>query len=523
MIYILAAILISITLLLAAFGFFAFTRRKKSPVALSLSCLLASLTIYAGAYAGELLSVTLGGMLFWNRLEYVGISFLPALWIIFTARYVNSRYLVSRRVVVVLLVVSLTTLAAVWTDPILHLRYVTAWVRTDGPFPVLAFTRGPFYWSHTVYSFLSFIIGTVLLVRIMFNASHFFRRQQLFMLAGTCLPWMNYMLYLSGISVWGIDTIPFSMFLSAVCFGTSIFGFKILDVIPVARGIVFETMSDGVIVLDVSGRIVDYNRAAAAVFPELNGAALSIDVREVLSRQETLCARVTDTSEAEFLMTVGEGEFIRYYQSRISTIRSRSETPIGKILLFKDNTDSTLLLEKLRELATIDPLTRLFNRRHFLELTAKQLSRHARTERPLSLLIIDLDHFKHINDTYGHLMGDDVLRTIAGILSSELRGGDIASRFGGEEFICLLPETDSHEAFTAAERMRQSIRKTCIAIPGSQDISISASFGVYTVTAVMVGEKIETLIARADLALYRSKETGRNRTVVYTPEMEKTE
>ncbi len=520
MAHIFSAILTLIAFSLAIFAAFSFTRRKKSPVALSLAWLLAALAIYAGAYAGEIISTSLGRMLIWNTIEYLGISFIPALWILFTAQYYNARWIQYKRLVGILLSISALTLIAVLTDPVFHLRYTSAWVRTDGLFPVLGFTRGPFYWSHSAFTLLSFTVGTILLTRIMFTSSRFFARQQLFMLAGTCLPWINYWFYLAGFTPWGIDTIPFSLFLSAVCFGISIFGFKLLTVIPMARGVIFETMSDGVIVLDVHGRIVDFNKAGAALFPELTPSSFSGNIQQVLSRYEPLCKEVSSEEESEFLLISGETDSRRYYQCRISFIFGRGKTQIGKIILLKDNTDSTLLLEKLRELATIDPLTRLFNRRHFIEQAAKQITQHARTTRPLSLLIIDLDHFKQINDAFGHLMGDEVLRTLAGILASELRGVDIAARFGGEEFICLLPETDSQEAYTTAERMRQAIRKTCISFPGAPDISISASFGVCCKQKIEENEKIDTLIGRADVALYRAKETGRNKSILYIPGME---
>ncbi len=127
------------------------------------------------------------------------------------------------------------------------------------------------------------------------------------------------------------------------------------------------------------------------------------------------------------------------------------------------------------------------------------------------MVILDLDHFKRVNDTYGHLVGDEVLHSIAATLSA---------RFGGEEFICLLPETGEKEAFIVTERVRHAIREKCITIPGVADISISASFGICSVGNLTAADKLESLIARADTALYRAKETGRNRTVLYDPRLD---
>lgn len=516
----LITILWLIALAMAGFGAYSFRRRRSSPCAPALMCLLFTLAVYSGGYAAELSSTTLSGMLFWNTFEYLGISFLPAFWILFTARYVNARWIAKPWVLVVMLSISASTLLAVLTDPSFHLRYMTAFIRTDGPFPVLGFTRGPFYWTHTAYSLSSLAIGTVLLSRIMFmTAPGFFRRQQVLMLAGACLPWVNYVLYLFGVTIWGIDTIPFSSFLSAVCFGAAIFGYRVLDVVPVARGIVFEMMSDGAIVLDMADRIVDFNRVAASVFPELGPISLSEDCARVLASHKAIVSRLGDPVAVEFQFTAKADGDTRHYQCKISGIVSRSDTQIGKLILFKDNTDSALLLEKLQELATMDPLTRIFNRRHFIELANRQIDYLSRVRRPFSIVILDLDFFKHVNDTYGHLVGDEVLRSVAMVISSGLRGCDFVARFGGEEFICFLSETTGPDAFETVERLRESVRRMRVPLQDAPEISVSASFGMYCVEKPSGAERIDTYIAHADAALYRAKEGGRNRTVMYAPGM----
>lgn len=517
---ILVTILWLIAIVMTAFGAYASRHRRSSPCAPALVHLLFTLAAYSGGYAAELSSTTLSGMLFWNTFEYLGISFLPTFWILFTARYVNARWITKKRALVIMLAISASTLIGVLTDPVLHLRYASSFVRIDGPFPTLGFTRGPIYWTHTAYSFASLAIGSVLLSRIMFmTAPGFFRRQQLLMLAGACLPWINYVLYLFGVTVWGIDTIPFSCFLSAVCFGAAIFGYRVLDVVPVARGIVFEMMSDGAIVLDTADRIVDYNRTAASVFPELCRSSLSEDCSRILFEHRVLASRIADPEAVEFQFTAKTDIGIRHYQCKISGIMSRSDSRIGKLILFKDNTDSALLMEKLQELATMDPLTRIFNRRHFIELANRQIDYLARVKRPFSIAILDLDFFKHVNDTYGHLVGDEVLKSVATVLSTGLRGCDFVARFGGEEFIFFLSETVGADAFETVERLREAIRKTRVVLQDAPEISVSASFGLYCVESGAAPESIDSCIAHADAALYRAKESGRNRTVLYGPGM----
>lgn len=213
MIFALCSVLTGISVLLIASALFAFSQRRHSSVALNLFALLLLLALYSGAYSLELRSRTLEDILFWNRIEYFGISFLPTAWTILTARYVNFRPLLNKWIIAIMILVSLSTLFAAITDPWLHLKYALVWLRADTSFPILGFTRGILYWTHTVFSFASFIAGSFLLARFISGSPSLFRKQILLLLFGSCIPWMIYILYLTGYNFHGVDTIPFSMFI----------------------------------------------------------------------------------------------------------------------------------------------------------------------------------------------------------------------------------------------------------------------------------------------------------------------
>jgi diguanylate cyclase (GGDEF)-like protein/PAS domain S-box-containing protein len=157
---------------------------------------------------------------------------------------------------------------------------------------------------------------------------------------------------------------------------------------------------------------------------------------------------------------------------------------------------------ELRELSSKDSLTRICNQRTFRERLIDEVSNCARRAIPCSLIVMDIDHFKAVNDTFGHLAGDAVLRDFATILSSSARKGELVARYGGEEFVMLLPGVDAKEALRAAERLRRNVEKFKWSYR-----SITASFGVSTLT---LGMNPNDLIAAADEALYVSKRGGRN-------------
>ncbi len=161
----------------------------------------------------------------------------------------------------------------------------------------------------------------------------------------------------------------------------------------------------------------------------------------------------------------------------------------------------------LQILATIDPLTGAYNRRQVQHHFANELNRHVRGQHPLSCIMVDIDHFKAVNDTYGHKIGDDVLRKVTSRIASLLRAYDVVGRYGGEEFLVILPETGSQEAAAIAERLRESVAQTAKA-NGDQGRPVTISLGVATDHP---GDTIDTMTQRADSALYRAKNNGRNR------------
>jgi diguanylate cyclase (GGDEF)-like protein len=169
------------------------------------------------------------------------------------------------------------------------------------------------------------------------------------------------------------------------------------------------------------------------------------------------------------------------------------------------------LIRELERQVTRDPLTGLSNRRHFMAMAQAELQRAARYRHPLALLMIDIDHFKPINDTHGHLAGDEVLKAVAEACAHAVRSQDCLARLGGEEFAVLMPETGLHQAQSAAERLREAVARLRCELPGGA-VAPTVSIGV----AMCAGsaETLSSLMRRADHAMYSAKGQGRNRVVV---------
>ncbi|HEY3359642.1 MAG TPA: diguanylate cyclase [Polyangia bacterium] len=167
---------------------------------------------------------------------------------------------------------------------------------------------------------------------------------------------------------------------------------------------------------------------------------------------------------------------------------------------------------QLAELAVTDALTGLYNRRYLYQQIEREFARARRYQRPLACFVLDLDHFKHVNDTFGHQVGDRVLRIVGDVMKASLRNTDLASRFGGEEFVILAPETNAEASLIVAERIRTRIAAQTTAA-GPEVPPVTVSIGVCT-TAHPQAISHEELVRLADEALYRAKNEGRDRVVV---------
>jgi diguanylate cyclase (GGDEF)-like protein len=171
---------------------------------------------------------------------------------------------------------------------------------------------------------------------------------------------------------------------------------------------------------------------------------------------------------------------------------------------------------QLRRLSTIDRMTSIFNRGYFDERVAAELSRAQRGRQPLSLVMLDVDHFKKFNDRYGHAAGDAGLRAIAGCIRQMIRRSDLVARYGGEEFVVVLPETTADAALEKVESIRQAIERLEIRLPreqGTGQLTLSAGVATYPADGVRADE----LLDEADARLFKAKEGGRNRVVGRLP------
>jgi two-component system, cell cycle response regulator len=233
-----------------------------------------------------------------------------------------------------------------------------------------------------------------------------------------------------------------------------------------------------------------------------------------ISRQH---CRLTTTKESVVLEDLGStnGTYVNGTRITRQVLRDGDKIQVGNSIILKftyhDNLDEDFQ-RHMYESASRDGLTRIYNKRYFLDQLNAELRYSRRHDVPLSLLMLDLDHFKLINDNYGHPAGDQVLIALANVVSSIVRAEDIFARYGGEEFVVLSRNTDLDAALVIAERIRENVASQAFQF-GDDRVTITVSIGIASLASVEA-QLADELIAAADRALYQAKHEGRNRVVV---------
>jgi len=233
--------------------------------------------------------------------------------------------------------------------------------------------------------------------------------------------------------------------------------------------------------------------------------ALMVNNSAVFEKRETL-------STVEQVDTVDD-EQERYFWSVKVPLLDENNEVYALLGMSTDITERKHLEDKLHYLAMMDGLTGLFNRRHFLELAEKEARRTTRYSQKLGFLMIDIDHFKRINDSFGHATGDRALQEFAKVLEDAVREADFVARYGGEEFVVALPETTLPGSGILAERIRAAVEKIEVKTDDGKIVRFTASIG--GTHLLSEGDTAEQALSRADKALYEAKESGRNQAIFH--------
>ncbi len=476
---------------------------------------MAATTVYNAGYAMEIASNTLPEIMFWVRFQHWGIQVIAPSWLLFSLCLAGQEKLITPKRIAALYILPIILFLTAQTLGTSNLMHLNPGLNTTGPFPTFIYERGLWAWVSTVYIAACLIVSTTLFLIMLFTALPAFRTQAVVLLTGSLIPWFGNIVYIFNLTPYNLDFAPLALSFSGLFLAAGVLRFHLLDIVPLARDVIFEGMRDGVLVLDLSNRIIDFNPRLPEMLPGIGKTSVGKPTREILAPYPILLDLIKEDVARQVDLQVNRAGALYSYQSTLSFLFDSRQRAVGKIVTLHDDTQVKQLLGQLEDLAKLDDLTGVNNRRYFNELANRELYRLQRYGSALSFILLDLDHFKRINDTYGHPAGDAALQIVARTCREMLRLSDIVGRYGGEEFIILLPETEPAAATRVAQKLRLALEQQRIQYE-EHSFGVTASFGVAGV--VSSGNiSLEELFRCADRAVYEAKETGRNRVCTYDP------
>ncbi len=475
-----------------------------------LGFLLGVNTLYIIGYALELSASSLELKLIFNHVQYSGLPFIAPLWLMMCRRFYRKRHAAHWLMTVMLFVLPAVTLVLNLTHTVNGLYYSSfQMVKWDG-FDVLVFTKGPWYYVENVYKTTLLAVSVGLYTVTFFRSSGIRKKQSASLLA---LSVIGFLLSASSVINTTTATIDFMCILlsaSMILIAVSVYKYELFGLMPLAYSRLFDVLDQPIFVLSESGTIIRANTKASQVFT----AAMDVRKKQMLSDifdSEGDNANLTRT-ETKLYRKTGNGQDRYYTVNMISLDPESSDSARGYLAVLTDTTSHIEQIRSLETLAAGDPLTGLFNRRHFFTASGKIFAAANASEQPVSLVVFDIDHFKGINDVFGHQAGDYVLRSVAEAISHQLRSDDVLARFGGDEFVLMLGAADTDTALTVASRICASVHNTEYEFDGNR-IKLTLSAGIGGGKAPQFKD-LDELMSLADNALYDAKSTGRNRVCV---------
>lgn len=501
-------------------------RRRAVKGAISLTVMMVGLEIWSGTYAIMWSSPRLDEQIFWLNATYIGVVVVPISFLVFVVQVTDNDRWLTRWNLLLLCIEPLVTLIIVWTNNYHHLFHTSFTLQYLNGWPELYWTRGPWFWVNVAYSYALTAVAVLILIGTALRASPYFRLQLLTILLGCFLPW--------GASIYAelfykalrdLDLAPLSFGFSGIIFAYAMFNQRLLDILPVARSTLIEKMSDGMIVIDTHDRILDINPAAQRILLVDGKKAFGKNIRELYPEWSDYIESYS-SQQGLHLEVQGRLDASRFYDITVSALPNNRGHINGRLISFRDITSRreseaklhqintqlrrqvrkiSRLRDELREQAIRDPLTDLFNRRYLTETLERELNRARRESYPISVIMLDVDNFKRINDTYGHRTGDRTLERLAAIIRGHIRGSDIPCRVGGEEFVIVLPATSVEIAAARAEYIRSHFH-SAKHFKGEKPIEPTLSIGIAAFPAH--GKRAEQILNAADEAMYAAKVTG---------------
>lgn len=484
--------------------------KANQPAGRALILCLVTMAWWTILYILEMAALSLELKLFFARCQFITIPLLPI-----TLLYL-ALVLTERRIPRIAWVISFTIYFAteffVWVVPQPNALWGTASLVVEGQLlPLVDYNYGPWYSYMLMPCIYAMILGSLLILIISLHQSHqVYRRQFLLIIVAILIPAVFSVLYIIDLSpIPHLNLTPATFSLTGILIAWALFRYRFLDLNPIARNTIIETMADAVFVIDSKKRVVDANPAAMRLLGNTESLiGLPIEsLRDDEFRsylQKHLCQSSWNPEKDTIHIRGGIFE--------VTATPMKGFTALGShcLVVLHDVTEKTRMHREVEELAIRDALTGVFNRRALFDHLDRFLVEAKKSGTPLSLIMIDIDHFKAINDTYGHEAGDRTLEALAHALFQNVQAEDCIGRLGGDEFVIALYNVSHMQADMVAQKIQESIRNIVLQSENGT-FTMSVSIGIVGVDQSRYPEHAKAFLSMADKALYMAKKQGGDR------------
>jgi diguanylate cyclase (GGDEF)-like protein len=434
-----------------------------------------------------------------TRAQYFGGPFTAPLYLLFVLDYCNIKWKLYQAAS--LFIIPIAALVLVFTWPYNGLFYKDIVFVTDAVIPHLKVTGSLFYYISYCYVLLISLASMAVILYYFFKRDAVFKKQSIVLILATFIPAVG--IAINAFGSFEIDIAPMLSGVTCILFGYNFLRLDFYRITPVARYQIVENMSDGFVLLDINECFIEANAKAKSIFPQFKSASPGIKIHDIAGIN---WPKMNGDSINNEFITVLQDNVPKYYQLSQTSIMKRMKV-IARSVMIYDATETKKLLDDASALAERDTLTGISNRRALYkkwETLYSNIDEHNR----LCLLLLDVDLFKRVNDLYGHIKGDEVLKTIAEQLTSQFRKSDTVARYGGEEFCVLLTDIEMKAAINLARSLKETIANHTY-LSNSGEFHVTISIGLVSFNSNHHAT-IDNMIADADSALYAAKRSGRN-------------
>lgn len=483
-------------------------KRRHASGSIALALLLVGTFIWSAASALEVAFPKMGQTLIFTKIEYFSIPYVPVLWFIVICNYLGrTRYLTKRNTAFFFVIPVITTIL-VWTNSYHHLIYTRVWLDRSFGVPSLAVDYGWGFYTFYTYTCLISLSAFALVLHAFFTSSSFYRKQLSILILSALIPFTTDIVYvLRVLPCHHLDATPIAFTITGILIVFGMARYHLWDITPVAHRMIVDGMRDGILVLDAHHRILEVNPSACRIIGKSPTELIGHPLEKVTYYWEVLMEMLQEDGEEVVRQITLERPKHRDYEVRMTSLQQHVNGDSERLIIIHDETERRRLEARMHEMAFFDMLTGLPNRALFLDRLERVLISAKRRESITAVIFLDLDRFKEINDTLGHSVGDELLKQVAGRLTTCIRESDTVARLGGDEFVIILTDIlHISDIDKTADRMIDAfsspflLEENSYEIHGSMGISISPQDG----------DTVQDLMKYSDIAMYSAKRSGGN-------------